>query len=114
MPLDGLEEAKLWVLQLDGGEVVGVAGLELYSDQGLLRSVAVVDSMHNRGYGVALANYVIGESKKCKVQNLFLLTTTAPEFSRNWDSKKKTEKKWSAALWTPLSSGVLAPKLLFF
>ena len=41
LPLDGLEETKLWVLQLNNGEVVGVAGLEIYGNQGLLRSVAV-------------------------------------------------------------------------
>jgi hypothetical protein len=45
LPLDGLEGTKLWVLQMSGGEVVGVAGLELYSNQGLLRSVAVVDGL---------------------------------------------------------------------
>ncbi len=29
LPLDGLEETKLWVLELSSGEVVGVAGLEV-------------------------------------------------------------------------------------
>jgi hypothetical protein len=29
LPLDGLEETKLWVLQSSNGEVIGVAGLEV-------------------------------------------------------------------------------------
>ena len=93
LPLDGLEEAKLWVLQLDGGEVVGVAGLELYSNQGLLRSVAVADSMHNHGYGATLANYAICEARKSRVQELFLLTTTAPEFFKKLGFKKESREK---------------------
>jgi amino-acid N-acetyltransferase len=93
LPLDGLEGTKLWVLELDGGDVVGVAGLELYSNQGLLRSVVVADSMHNHGYGAALANYVIGEARKGRVQELFLLTTTAPEFFKKLGFKKESRAK---------------------
>ncbi len=93
LPLDGLEGTKLWVLELGGGEVVGVAGLELYGNQGLLRSVAVADSMHNRGYGAALANYVICEARKSRVQELFLLTTTAPEFFKKLGFKEEKPRK---------------------
>ena len=93
LPLDGLEGTKLWVLELGGGEVVGVAGLELYGHQGLLRSVAVADSMHNRGYGAALANYVMSEARKGRVQELCLLTTTAPEFFKKLGFKKESREK---------------------
>jgi amino-acid N-acetyltransferase len=93
LPLDGLEGTKLWVLELSGGEIVGVAGLELYGNQGLLRSVAVADSMHDHGYGAALANYLIGEAKKSRIQNLFLLTTTAPEFFKKLGFKEENREK---------------------
>jgi amino-acid N-acetyltransferase len=93
LPLDGLEETELWVLQLSSGEIAGVAGLELYGDQGLLRSVAVADGMHNRGYGAALASYVIGEARKSRVQDLFLLTTTAPEFFKKLGFKEESREK---------------------
>lgn len=98
LPLDELEEAKLWVLELSGGEVVGVAGLELYGNQGLLRSVAVADGMHNRGYGAALANYVIVRQRRVRCKNCFCSQQPPLSISKNWDSKKKAEKQWSAAL----------------
>ena len=89
----GSKRQNYGFLQLGGGEVVGVAGLELYGNQGLLRSVAVADGMHNRGYGAALANYVISEARKSRVQELFLLTTTAPEFFKKLGFKEENREK---------------------
>jgi amino-acid N-acetyltransferase len=93
LPLDGLEETKLWVLELSNSEVVGVAGLELYGNQGLLRSVAVIKGMYNQGYGTFLSNYVIGEAKKSQIQDLFLLTTTAPAFFKKLGFKEESREK---------------------
>ena len=69
LPLDRLKN-RLWILQLSS-EVVGVAGLEVYGNQGLLRSVTVIKGKRNQGYGAALANYGIGEAKKSRVQLIF-------------------------------------------
>jgi N-acetylglutamate synthase-like GNAT family acetyltransferase len=93
LPLEGLEDTTLWALQLSSGEVVGTAGLEIYGSQGLLRSVAVIKNKCNQGYGTALVAYVIGEAKKRHMRNLFLLTTTAPEFFRKLGFKEESREK---------------------
>ena len=93
LPLEGLEETKLWVLQSSHGDIIGVAGLEVYSNQGLLRSVAVINSLHNQNYGTTIANYVIGEAKKSQMQDLFLLTTTAPAFFKKLGFKEESLEK---------------------
>lgn len=82
LPLDGLEDSRMWVLQESNGSVQGVAGLELWEGKGLLRSVAINKNLQNRGYGSALVKYVIGEAKKSGIHELLLLTTTAPDFFR--------------------------------
>jgi amino-acid N-acetyltransferase len=93
LPLDGLENTKLWVLYSNDGGLVGVAGLEVYGNQGLLRSVAVIKSKHNQNYGTALSSYVIGEAKKSQIQDLFLLTTTAPAFFKKLGFKEESREK---------------------
>jgi N-acetylglutamate synthase-like GNAT family acetyltransferase len=110
LPLDGLEEAKLWVLQSSNSEVVGVAGLEVYDNQGLLRSVAVIKSMHNQGYGTSLANYVIGEAKKIHVQNLFLLTTTASAFFKKLGFKEESREKVAGRITNSVEFKSACPK----
>jgi len=93
LPLDGLEETELWVLQSRDGEVIGAAGLEVHENQGLLRSVAIKNSRHNQGYGTAITNYVVAEAKKRKVQDLFLLTKTAPSFFERVGFKEVNREK---------------------
>jgi amino-acid N-acetyltransferase len=110
LPLDGLEDTELWVLQLSSGEFGGVAGLELYGNQGLLRSLAVTKSMHNQGYGAALVNYVIGEAKKSLVQDLFLLTTTAPEFFKKFGFKEESREKVSGGITNSVEFKSACPK----
>lgn len=80
LPLDGLAAAELWVLESSDGAVVGAAGLETYGVQGLLRSVAVAKDLQGRGWGAFLVSFVVGEARKRRVQDLFLLTTTASGF----------------------------------
>ncbi|MGD0643966.1 MAG: arsenic resistance N-acetyltransferase ArsN2 [Candidatus Bathyarchaeia archaeon] len=110
LPLDGLEETKLWVLQSSNGEVVGVAGLEVYDNQGLLRSVAVIKSMHNQGYGTSLASYVIGEAKRSHVRNLFLLTTTASAFFKKLGFKEESREKVAGSITNSVEFKSACPK----
>lgn len=110
LPLDGLEETRLWVLQLKNGQVVGVAGLETYGAQGLLRSVAVSKGMHNQGYGTWLTNYVIDEAKKSQAQDLFLLTTTAPLFFKKLGFKEENREKVSGNITNSVEFKSACPK----
>lgn len=82
LPLDGLENTKLWVLEIGIGNVVAVAGLEVYEKQGLLRSVVVNKTFQGNGYGTSLVNYVVEEARRKGMHELFLLTTTTPNFFR--------------------------------
>lgn len=79
LPIAGLENTKMWILE-DKENMIGTAGLEMWGKQGLLRSIAVSKNMHNRGCGTFLVNHIIKEAKKGGVEELFLLTTTAPAF----------------------------------
>ncbi|MCW4001294.1 MAG: arsenic resistance N-acetyltransferase ArsN2 [Candidatus Bathyarchaeota archaeon] len=98
LPLDGLEETKLWIFQSNADEIVGVAGLEVYCHQGLLRSVAVKWQLQNQGLGRALVSHIIGEAKKSGVVDLFLLTTTAPKFFEKLGFKEEDREKVTAAI----------------
>jgi amino-acid N-acetyltransferase len=93
LPLDGLDETKLWVLQSSIRDVLGVAGLETFGSQGLLRSVAVSKNLQGQDYGTLLVNHVISEAKKSSIQDLFLLTTTAPSFFEKIGFKKENRDK---------------------
>ncbi len=110
LPLDGLDETKLWVLQLSNDEVVGVAGLEVYGNQGLVRSVVVMGDMHNQGCGTALTNYVIGVAKKSQVQDLFLLTTTAPHFFKKLGFNVESREKVAGGITNSVEFKSACPK----
>lgn len=64
----------------DGAERVGVAGVERYGSDGLLRSVVVEEDERDRGYGTALCAAVEARAASGGVDALYLLTTTAADF----------------------------------
>jgi amino-acid N-acetyltransferase len=64
------------------GDPVGVGGLELHGDAGLLRSVVVADPHRGRGYGTAICAKLEACAEQADVETLYLLTTTATDFFR--------------------------------
>lgn len=60
--------------------LVGCAGLEVYGDVGLLRSVAVRASTRGSGLGSELVARVAAGARRQGLRELFLLTTTASQF----------------------------------
>jgi amino-acid N-acetyltransferase len=79
---DVRDDAPRFYLALDD-DVVGAGGLEVYGDDGLLRSV-VVDATHrDRGYGSAICTGIETRARRAGVGTLYLLTTTAAEFFRD-------------------------------
>jgi len=64
----------------DGDERIGVAGIEMYDTDGLLRSVVVEEAVRGQGYGTALYEAVETEAQSADVDTLYLLTTNASEF----------------------------------
>lgn len=63
-----------------GGDIVGVAGLEVCCDNALLRSVAVRDDYRSKGVGRALVNRVIAQAEARGIHALYLLTTSAERY----------------------------------
>jgi amino-acid N-acetyltransferase len=57
--------------------LVGCAGIELYDDVGLLRSVAVDEGVAGHGLGTELVAASLDLGRRLGLRALFLLTTTA-------------------------------------
>jgi amino-acid N-acetyltransferase len=71
-------------VQENSSSLVAVAGLETFpqSDEGLLRSVAVVPTLRGQGIGVTLVRAIETLGRSLKIRRLWLLTTTAPDYFR--------------------------------
>ena len=65
------------VVVTPAGSLAGLAGLERYGTEGLLRSVVVAPELRGTGLGKALSERVVSEAGKRGVTDLYLLTTTA-------------------------------------
>lgn len=81
LPIDGASgiEDALLVARLNG-KVVGAAGLELYADGALLRSVVVDASVQGQGLGQRLTEAALALARAHQAPTVFLLTTTADAF----------------------------------
>ncbi len=78
LPLDGVRESfEHFVVADDHGVLAGVAGLEMFGHDGVLRSVAVAPFRQGEGLGAHLTASVIERAKDAGLQRLYLLTTTA-------------------------------------
>ncbi|MBI4497675.1 MAG: GNAT family N-acetyltransferase [Chloroflexi bacterium] len=63
-----------------GDSLVGTAGLEVYRDAALLRSVAVAADWRNRGLGQALTQAALDRARSRGGHMAYLLTTDAADF----------------------------------
>src|SRR5512132_3997486 len=61
-------------------KVLAVAGIELYGDDALLRSVAVAKAYRGRGLGEVIVQDRLGWAREHGVRDVYRLTTTASEF----------------------------------
>ncbi|HMO61362.1 MAG TPA: arsenic resistance N-acetyltransferase ArsN2 [Ferruginibacter sp.] len=80
LPVSDLDEDKLLYLLLDAEQPVGTAGLEIFEDCALLRSVSVLSSMQGRGYGKLITDAIEAYAKESGINCMYLLTTTAKDF----------------------------------
>lgn len=81
LPLEGAREHLAdYLLAERGGEVAGCAGLEVYGDVALLRSVAVAPGFQQQGVGGALVTALIAEAARRGLRGLYLLSVTAPDY----------------------------------
>ena|ERR1022692_2601636 len=80
LPGEGLDDTQLWCVKGEGRLLLGVAGLETWGRQGLLRSVAVENERRKERVGTSLVRHVISEARKKRMRELYLITETAPLF----------------------------------
>jgi amino-acid N-acetyltransferase len=72
-----------FVVREDDGREVGVAGLELHGEDGLLRSVAVDEDYRGQGLAAALVEAVLERAGRVGLRAVYLLTSSAaPYFER--------------------------------
>lgn len=69
-----------FVVREDDGRVVGVGGLEVHGDDGLLRSVAVDPDYREQGLGQMLVEAAVTLARRLDLRAIYLLTTTAHDF----------------------------------
>jgi amino-acid N-acetyltransferase len=69
-----------FVVREDDGRVVGVAGLEIHGEDGLLRSVAVDVEYRGQGIAASLVEAAVERAKRVNLRAVYLLTTTAHDY----------------------------------
>jgi amino-acid N-acetyltransferase len=69
-----------FVVREDDGRVVGVAGLEIHGEDGLLRSVAVDTDYRGQGLGASLVGAALERAQRVRLRAVYLLTTTARDY----------------------------------
>jgi amino-acid N-acetyltransferase len=81
LPLGGLEHGFPGGYVVAADEIlVGCAGVELYGEAGLLRSVAVAAEARGLGLGEQLTRDRVAYARAMRLGSLWLLTTTAPAY----------------------------------
>lgn len=85
LPLAGLHDHLATTLVArDGARIVGSAALERYADGVLLRSVAVLAECRGRRHGRDLTEAAIRLAHACRTPAIYLLTTTAEDYFRQY------------------------------
>lgn len=82
LPTEDLAMAysSLFVCESPEGDTIGVGGLGIFEDAGLLRSVAVEESVRGRGYGTAICGELLDRARSSDLDAVYLLTETAETF----------------------------------
>jgi amino-acid N-acetyltransferase len=80
LPISDIDDDKLLYLLVNGEKIIGTAGLEIFNDCALLRSVSVIKEEQGKGYGKVINEQLENYAKESGINCLYLLTTTAKDF----------------------------------
>jgi amino-acid N-acetyltransferase len=82
LPVEGIRDffPQNYAVAERDGNVVGAIGVETYGRYGLVRSAVVSEAARGSGIGGDLVRERLAWSRSNNIQQLFLLTTTAPAF----------------------------------
>ncbi|MET3980321.1 amino-acid N-acetyltransferase [Mucilaginibacter sp. UYP25] len=70
-------------VSVQDNRVVGVAGLEIYDEYGLLRSLAVNELYRNKAIGAQLLSRIEALASETGLKAIYLLTETAKDYFEN-------------------------------
>ena len=82
LPIEGVLDQfdNYFILENQNSEIIGCAGLEIYNQYGLLRSVVVRSEFQNKKFGSVLIQKMEEFGKSKNVKEIYLLTETAEKF----------------------------------
>lgn len=80
LPTSDIDEDKLLYLLINGEKIIGTAGLEIFEDCALLRSVSVIKEEQGKGYGKVINGEIEKYARESGIDCMYLLTTTAKDF----------------------------------
>ena len=81
LPVDDLpDKLDNFFVATENGTPIGVIGLEIYGSFGLLRSLAVLPESRSKGIAGKLIKKLDDLATALGLQELFMLTETAPEY----------------------------------
>ena len=80
LPTSDIDDDKLLYILLDGEKVIGTAGLEIFDDCALLRSVSVAKEDQGKGYGKIINDEIEKFTKESGINCLYLLNNNAKDF----------------------------------
>lgn len=80
LPVTDITEDTLLYRLFDGDKVTGTAGLDIFDDCALLRSVSVVPNSRGKGYGKVLNEQIEKFAKESGISCMYLITHTAKDF----------------------------------
>ena len=67
---------------------LGIGGIEIFEQYGLLRSLVIIDQFRGKGYGKILASKIVEYAREIKLKEVYLLTTTAKGFFKKLGFKE--------------------------
>lgn len=93
LPVEDLPETlDSFLVAIQDGIVIGVAGIEVYGTNGLLRSLAVKAAYRSSGIAGKLLNRIEAMSNLKQLSALYLLTETAPGYFEKKNFQKITRE----------------------
>lgn len=81
LPIEGVKDhIQNFLIVKNENSVIACAGLEIYDNVSLLRSVSVHPEFQGKGIGKILINKIQETAEEKNISNLYLLTKTAEQF----------------------------------
>jgi amino-acid N-acetyltransferase len=91
-----VEHLEHFLVVRQQGRVVGCAGLEIYGDSCLLRSLAVHPDFQGQGLGKQLLQALIAKARCLGLKEAVALTGTAVEFARRFGFREVPREQVAA------------------